>query len=181
MKSNIAIIGSGFSDLAASCYLAKEGNAVTIYEKNSGIGGRARQFRKQGFTFDMGPTWYWMPDVFERFFSDFDKKPSDYYALQKLDPAYRVYFGDGDYITIGDTLDKIIAAFEKEEAGSSEKLKTFIAQAQDNYNIAIKDLVYRPGVTPLELITVETAKKIGQFFRTISKEVRSEFTNTRLI
>ncbi len=181
MKRNIAIIGSGFSALAASCYLAKAGNNITIYEKNSTLGGRARQFHKNGFTFDMGPTWYWMPDVFERFFSDFDRKPSDYYSLQKLDPAYRVYFGKGDFITIGDTLDKIIAAFEKEEPGSSKKLKKFIAQAQDNYNIAIKDLVYRPGVSPMELITVETAKKIGQFFSTISKEVRSEFNNPRLI
>lgn len=181
MKKNIAIIGSGFSALAASCYLAKTGNSVTIYEKNANIGGRARQFSKQGFTFDMGPTWYWMPDVFERFFSDFGKRPSDYYSLIKLSPAYRVYFGKSDYITIEDTLEKIILAFEKEEPGSSIKLKEFISKAQDNYNIAIKDLVYMPGVSPLELITLETAKKINQFFSTISKEVRSEFSNPRLI
>lgn len=181
MKKNIAIIGSGFSALAASCYLAQSGNTVTIYEKNSTIGGRARQFSKGGFTFDMGPTWYWMPDVFERFFADFNKKPSDYYSLQKLDPAYRVYFGKEDYITIEDTLEKIIIAFEKEEPGSSIKLKEFISKAQNNYNIAIKDLVYRPGVSPLELITPKTAAKIGQFFSTISKEVRSEFKNPRLI
>lgn len=181
MKKNIAIIGSGFSALAASCYLAKTGNSVTIYEKNANIGGRARQFSKQGFTFDMGPTWYWMPDVFERFFSDFGKRPSDYYSLIKLSPAYRVYFGKDDFITIEDTLEKIIVAFENEEPGSSIKLKAFISKAQDNYNVAIKDLVYRPGVSPLELITVETAKKINQFFNTISKEVRSEFSNPKLI
>lgn len=181
MKREIAVIGSGFSSLAASCYLAQAGHRVTIYEKNLTIGGRARQFKKDGFTFDMGPTWYWMPDVFERFFGDFDKKPSDFYSLEKLDPAYRVYFGKDDFITIGDTLDKIISAFESEEPGSSIKLKEFIDKAQDNYNIAIKDLVYRPGVSPLELITPTTAQKIGQFFSTISKEVRSEFTNPRLI
>src|SRR5690554_4019020 len=181
MKKNIAIIGSGFSALAASCYLAKTGNSVTIYEKNANIGGRARQFSKQGFTFDMGPTWYWMPDVFERFFSDFGKRPSDYYSLIKLSPAYRVYFGKSDYITIEDTLEKIILAFEKEEPGSSIKLKEFISKAQDNYNIAIKDLVYRPGVSPLELVTLKTAKKIDQFFSTISKEVRAEFNNPRLV
>lgn len=181
MKKNIAIIGSGFSALSASCYLAKKGNSVTIYEKNANIGGRARQFSKQGFTFDMGPTWYWMPDVFERFFADFGKSPSDYYSLIKLNPAYRIYFGKDDFITIEDTLEKIIVAFENEEPGSSIKLKAFISKAQDNYNIAIKDLVYRPGVSPLELITVETAKKINQFFNTISKEVRSEFSNPKLI
>ncbi|SDX07606.1 phytoene desaturase family protein [Aequorivita viscosa] len=181
MKKDIAVIGSGFSALAASCYLAQAGHDVTIYEKNEAIGGRARQLKKDEFTFDLGPTWYWMPDVFEKFFSDFNKKPSDYYSLLKLNPAYRVYFGDNDYITIADTLEKICIAFETEEPGSSVKLKKFIAKAQDNYNIAIKDLVYRPGVSPMELITVETAKKITQFFSTISKEVRSEFTNPRLI
>src|SRR5690554_632177 len=131
MKKNIAIIGSGFSALSASCYLAKKGNSVTIYEKNTNIGGRARQFSKQGFTFDMGPTWYWMPDVFERFFADFGKSPSDYYSLIKLNPAYRIYFGKDDFIKSEDTLEKIIVAFENEEPGSSIKLKAFISRSEE--------------------------------------------------
>ncbi|WP_047547048.1 phytoene desaturase family protein [Psychroserpens sp. Hel_I_66] len=180
MKKSISIIGSGFSALAASCYLAKDGFDVTIFEKNSTIGGRARQFKKDGFTFDIGPTWYWMPDVFERFFSDFNKKPEDYYTLEKLNPAYSVYFGKEDYITIEDTLEKICAAFEAEEKGSSKKLMKFIDNAQNNYDVAIKDLVYRPGVSPFELVTPVTIKKIGQFFSTIKKDVRKEFKNDRL-
>ncbi len=178
---DIAIIGSGFSSLAAASYLAKAGNKVTIYEKNQTVGGRARQLSKDGFTFDIGPTWYWMPDVFERFFADFDKKPSDYYELIKLNPAYSVYFGKNDFITIEDSLEKICIAFEAEESGSSSKLRKFMKEALDNYNVAIKDLVYRPGISPLELITPVTMKKIGQFFSTISKEVRKEFKNSRLI
>ncbi|WP_157491996.1 NAD(P)/FAD-dependent oxidoreductase, partial [Mangrovimonas sp. ST2L15] len=86
--NTINIIGSGFSSLAAACYLAKRGDKVTILEKNSSIGGRARQYKHQGVTFDMGPTWYWMPEVFERFFKDFGKTPSAYYQLEKLNPAY---------------------------------------------------------------------------------------------
>jgi len=177
----LSIIGSGFSSLAAACYLAKSGYEVTIFEKNKTIGGRARQLIKEGFTFDIGPTWYWMPDVFERFFSDFNKQPSDYYALEKLNPAYSVYFGVNDYITIEDTLEKIILAFEKEEKGSSVKLKKFINNAKNNYDIAIKDLVYNPGVSPLELITFQTAKKINQFFSNIKRDVRKEFKNDRLV
>ena len=177
----LSIIGSGFSSLAAACYLAKSGYEVTIFEKNKTIGGRARQLIKDGFTFDIGPTWYWMPDVFERFFSDFNKQPSDYYALEKLNPAYSVYFGVNDYITIEDTLEKIILAFEKEEKGSSVKLKKFINNAKNNYDIAIKDLVYNPGVSPLELITFQTAKKINQFFSNIKRDVRKEFKNDRLV
>jgi phytoene desaturase len=181
MKSTINIIGSGFSSLAAACYLAKDGYDVTVFEKNKTIGGRARQLVKDGFTFDIGPTWYWMPDVFERFFSDFDKKPSDYYKLEKLNPAYSVYYGKDDYITIEDTLEKITKAFEQEEPGSSKKLNKFIEEAKSNYDIAIKDLVYNPGVSPLELITPATIKKINQFFSTIKKDVRKEFKNERLI
>jgi phytoene desaturase len=181
MNKQIAVIGSGFSSLAAASYLAQAGNDVTIYEKNATVGGRARQLKKDGFTFDMGPTWYWMPDVFERFFADFGKKPSDYYQLIKLNPAYSVYFGVNDFISIEDSLEKIKAAFEAEEPGSSRKLQKFMDEALDNYNIAIKDLVYRPGVSPLELVTPITLKKLGQFFSTISKEVRKEFNNPRLI
>jgi len=179
-KKSVIILGSGFSSLSAACYLAKAGNDVTIFEKNDTIGGRARQLKKDGFTFDIGPTWYWMPDVFDRFFSDFNKKPSDYYTLEKLNPAYSVYFGKDDAITIEDTLDKILAAFEAEEKGSAKKLQTFINRAKDNYDIAIKDLVYNPGVSPLELVTLKTAKKVNEFFSNIKRDVRKEFKNDRL-
>ncbi|MEO8236088.1 MAG: phytoene desaturase family protein [Flavobacterium sp.] len=181
MKKEITILGSGFSSLAAACYLAQAGNDVTIYEKNTTIGGRARQFKKEGFTFDMGPSWYWMPDVFEKFFADFGKKPSDYYDLKKLSPGYQVFYGINDFIAISDNLQEIIDTFESIETGSGNKLKNFISEAQSNYDIAIKDLVYRPGESPLELITIETAKKIDQFFSTISKDVRKEFKNKKLI
>lgn len=177
----ITIIGSGFSALSASCYLAQSGHDVTIFEKNATIGGRARQFKADGFTFDMGPSWYWMPDIFERFFADFNKKTTDYYELIKLSPAYRVYFGIDDFIAIADNLDEIAQTFEAIEKGSGQVLRAFMAEAQSNYDIAIKDLVYRPGVSPLELVTTETAQKVGQFFSNISRDVRKKFTNPRLI
>ncbi len=180
MKKRIHIIGSGFSSLAASCYLAKAGHEVSIFEKNSTVGGRARQLKKEGFTFDIGPTWYWMPDVFERFFNDFGKKPEDFYSLIKLDPAYQVYFNDGTSISIPANLEAIYSEFEKEEKGSSEKLRKFISKARDNYDIAIKDLVYKPGLSPLELVSAATAKRLGRFFSNISNEVRKEFKNPKL-
>ncbi len=180
MPRKIKIIGSGFSSLAASCYLAKAGYEVEVYEKNSTVGGRARQFKKDGFTFDIGPTWYWMPDVFERFFADFGKKTSDYYQLEKLDPAYQVYFGQNDSVLIPGSLNEIYDNFEKEEPGSSKKLEGFINKAQDNYDIAIKDLVYRPGVTPLELVTPATVTRLTRFFTNISSEVRKDFNSNKL-
>ena len=181
MKKSISIIGSGFSSLSAACYLAKMGHNVEVFEKNDDFGGRARQFKEDGFTFDMGPSWYWMPDVFERFFKDFDFKVEDFYSLKKLNPAYNVYFGKNDFIAIPDSLDNIYKVFENEEKGSSKKLKKFISRAKDNYKIAVTDMLYKmPGLSPLELISLDTIKRLGYFFSNIKKEVNKDFKNPKL-
>ena len=180
MTKNIAIIGSGFSSISAACHLAKAGHSVNVYEKNSTIGGRCRQFIKDGFTFDMGPSWYWMPDIFNKFFAEFGKKTSDYYQLDKLSPAYKIFFED-DTITIGDSMEKICLEFERIESGSSIPLKKFIKTAQENYDIAINKVVLKPGLSPLELVTPETVARLDQFFKTISSEVRKRFKNPKLI
>jgi phytoene desaturase len=176
----IAIIGSGFSSLSAACYLAREGFQVDVFEKNDALGGRARQFKKNGFTFDMGPSWYWMPDIFDRFFNDFDKKVSDYYQLEKLDPAYQVFFED-DTVTIGDSLEKISQEFERIEKGSSKPLKKFMAKAEENYEIAIKKMVYKPGLSPLELISKDSILGLGKFITTIGQQIRKAFKNPKLV
>ena len=142
MKTTVAVIGSGFSSLSAACYLAKDGYDVTVFEKNESIGGRASQFKAEGFTFDMGPSWYWMPDVFERFFNDFGYKVDDFYELEKLNPAYSVFFSN-DKIDIADNLEDIYNTFENVEQGSSKALQEFITDAKSNYDVAIKDLVPR--------------------------------------
>ncbi|WP_282049714.1 phytoene desaturase family protein [Maribacter aquivivus] len=180
MNKSCIVIGSGFSSLSAACYLAKAGWDVSIYEKNDTVGGRASQFIKDGFTFDMGPSWYWMPDIFDKFFADFNKQTSDYYQLDKLSPAYKIFFSD-DIITIGDSMDKICEEFERIEPGSSKALKKFINKAQGNYDIAINKVVLRPGLSPLELVTKETILKVDQFFKTISSQVRKSFKNPKLI
>ncbi|WP_281542796.1 phytoene desaturase family protein [Maribacter aestuarii] len=180
MDKTVIVIGSGFSSLSASCYLAKAGFDVTIYEKNSTVGGRAAQFKKDGFTFDMGPSWYWMPDIFDKFFSDFGKQTKDFYELDKLSPAYKIFFSD-DVITIGDSMDKICMEFERVEKGSSKLLRKFIREAQENYDIAINKIVLRPGLSPFELVTKETILKVDQFFKTISSQVRKKFKNPKLV
>ena len=176
----VIVIGSGFSSLSASCYLAKAGFEVELFEKNDTVGGRARQLVKDGFTFDMGPSWYWMPDIFDKFFADFNKKTSDYYQLDKLNPAYKIFFED-DTITIGDCMEKICSEFERIESGSSKPLKQFIGEAQENYDLAINKIVLRPGLSPLELVTKETVLKVDQFFKTISQQVRKRFKNPKLV
>lgn len=180
MMNNVHIIGSGFSSLSAACYLAAGGYNVTVYEKNDQLGGRARQYTHGGFKFDMGPTWYWMPDVFDRFFSDFGKKTSDYYQLERLNPGYRVYFGKNDFIDVEDSLQKLYKIFEAIEPGSSSRLEGFLNRAKKNYDIAIKNLVYKPGLSPLELITSDTIFNLNQFYLTIHHYVIKNFKDPRL-
>ncbi|HOZ74208.1 MAG TPA: oleate hydratase [Flavobacterium sp.] len=181
MKKEIYIIGSGFSSLSAACYLAKDGYAVTVLEKNATLGGRARQLSKDGFTFDMGPTWYWMPDVFDRFFADFNKKTSDYYELEKLSPAYHVYFGKNDVVSVADNLPEIRRTFESIEPGSGQQLDRFMATAKNNYDIAIGDMVYKPGESFFELVSVKTAIRLKRFLTSIRGDIRRKFNNRKLI
>jgi len=176
----ITIIGSGFSSLSAACYMAKAGYEVSIYEKNETIGGRARQLKTEGFTFDMGPTFYWMPDVFEDFFADFGKKTSDYYELIRLDPGYEIYFGKEESIPVSANLDEIFKTFEQNEKGSSIYLKKFLKSAEYNYRVAMDKVVYKPGKSPLELIMPATALRVMQFFTSVSATVRRNLKNEKL-
>ena len=176
----VVIIGSGFSSLASACYMAKAGYEVTVLEKNEQLGGRASMIEIDGFKFDMGPSWYWMPDIFERFFSDFGRKVSDYYQLEKLSPAYRVVFGENDFIDIEDAPEKIINTFEKVEKGSGKHLKKFMDEAKENYRIAMQDLVYNPGLSLLELVSLETAKRLNLFVKNISQQVKKNIKNPKL-
>ena len=182
MDSNkdIVVIGSGFASLSAACYLSQQGYNVTLLEKNERFGGRAQQLKKDGFTFDMGPTFYWMPDIFDSFFADFDKKTSDYYHLEKLNPAYKVYFQDGSSLNIADNIPDILDTFEKVEDGSAEKLSRLIEKWKNNYEIAIKDLVYRPGENLFEIVNLQTILKLKEFATTIAGQAQRHFKSEKL-
>lgn len=137
----IVVIGGGFSGLATASILAKEGHAVTLLEKNSTLGGRAIYFQDKGFTFDMGPSWYMMPDLFDRFFAHFDKKTSDYYIIKKLDPSYHVY-DDTRQMTISPKLKNNYTSFEQIEPGAGNKLKQYISNGQAKYLFAKKYFLF---------------------------------------
>lgn len=179
----IAIIGSGFSGLSAACFLAKEGYKVTIFEKNATAGGRARKFETCGFTFDMGPSWYWMPDVFEKFFAHFGKKPSDFYTLQRLNPSYRVVYGNNDRLDIPATLEGLCLMFEQLQPGSRKRLLNFLEEGKYKYNIGVKKLVYKPGLSIAELLDIDIIKNIFRLhvFNSISTYVKRFFNAPRLV
>jgi len=181
-SKHIVVIGSGFAGLSAACVLAKEGHKVTILEKNDQPGGRARIWQQDGFTFDMGPSWYWMPDVFESFFTLFGKKPSDYYELKRLDPAYRIYFETADFLEVPEERLELSRAFEAIEPGSSAKLDEFLKQAEYKYRVSMSDYVFRPSHNITEFIDFNLIKKSlkMQLFSSMRSHVNRYFKNPRL-
>lgn len=182
MGQKIGVIGSGFAGLSAACHLAKAGNEVVLLEKNATPGGRARQLKISGFTFDMGPSWYWMPDVFEHFFSQFGKKPSDYYELIRLDPSYQVRFRDGT-IELPAAMDELEGLFERIEPGSAARLREFLKQAKFKYEVGINDLVYKPSRSISEFIDPSILKGLLKMdvLSSMSSHIRKFFKNEKLI
>ena len=182
MKS-IAVIGSGFSGLSAASYLSAVGYDVHVFEKNNTPGGRARKFHtKSGYVFDMGPSWYWMPDVFESYFSDFGYTASEFYELKLLDPGFEVVFNNDTWKVPADFL-QLCEFFESVEKGSASRLKEFMQEAEFKYNKGMKELVYMPGLSLLEFVDWEFAKGALrlQVFSSFSKHVRKYFTDPKLI
>ncbi|CAG5086530.1 phytoene desaturase family protein [Parvicella tangerina] len=179
----VDIIGGGYSGLASACYLAKAGHKVRIFEKNESVGGRSRKFEADGFMFDMGPSWYWMPDVFETFFNDFGKKASDYYELVRLSPSYRVFFGENDFVDLPSNLDELYDTFERIEEGSAARLRRFLDDAAYKYRVGINDLVQKPSKSLLEFATFDVVKGVFrlQLFKSFSKYIRQYFNNPKLI
>jgi phytoene desaturase len=182
-NKNIVVIGAGFAGMSAACVLAKAGFKVTILEKNDQPGGRARVWKKDGFTFDMGPSWYWMPDVFENFFAVFGKSSQDFYALKRLDPAYRVYFGKGDELNVPAKMPALEALFESIESDSSKGLKEFLKQAEYKYKVGMGEYVFRPSHNITEFIDWNLIRKSFsmQLLTGMSKHVRKYFKNPKLI
>jgi phytoene desaturase len=177
----VVIIGAGFSGLSAACFMAKAGWEVTVLEKHDIPGGRARKFEAEGFTFDMGPSWYWMPDVFERFFQQFNKVVSDYYLLDRLDPSYRVYWPDGP-VDIPAEYNALQQLFEKIEPGSAKKLDEFLEQAAYKYSVGMQKLVLKPGLSVTEFIDVDVMAGVLKLdiFSSMKKHVAHYFKDARL-
>jgi phytoene desaturase len=181
LNKKVVIIGAGFSGLSAAAFMAKAGWEVTVVEKHNTAGGRARQLKAEGFTFDMGPSWYWMPDVFERFFEQFGKKVSDYYTLKRLDPSYRVYWKES-YTDIPAGYDQLRNLFEQFEKGSGKQLDQYLEEASVKYNIGIRDLVYKPGLSFTEFFDWNIIKNVFRLdvFTSIKSHIARHFKDERL-
>lgn len=182
-KTKVTIIGAGISSLSAASFLGKAGYEVTILEKNETIGGRGRQFKADGFVFDMGPSWYWMPEVFENFYQKFGYTTSDFYDLKRLDPSYNVFWKDGTKTGIPASIDQLYDWFETQEKGSAPKLKKFLADAQYKYEVGMNDLVFQPSLKYKEFADMRILKGLFklQLLSSFSKYIRKYFKNEKIL
>lgn len=182
-NKNVVVIGAGFAGISAATHLSASGYRVTVLEKNQGPGGRARQFEAEGFVFDMGPSWYWMPDVFENYFAHFGKKTSDYYRLERLDPSYTVFFGKDDFLTIPAEYKAFRAMVESLEPGAGSNLDEFLSQAAYKYRVGIQDLVYKPSRSIWEFTSPKLLMDMVRMdiFQSMAKHIRKFFKHERII
>ena len=183
MNKKVVVIGAGFAGISAATSLASQGYQVTVIEKNKTPGGRARAFSAEGFTFDMGPSWYWMPDVFEQYFNQFGKSTTNYYTLRRLDPSYTVAFEKNDLLSIPATLTELYQVFEKLEEGSSKALEKFLEQAAYKYEIGMKQLVYKPGRSLLEFARPGLLLDVLRMdvFVSFHKHIRKFFSHKKIL
>jgi len=167
-KKRVVVIGAGFGGISAAAYLAQAGYDVTVYEKNDWVGGRARVLSRDGFRMDMGPSWYWMPEEHDRWFTDLGARREDYYAIHRVDPSYKVYYGDSEpndprnEVTVPADFGRAKAVFESYERGAGAKLEQFVDQARAKYEFAMSGFIYRNFYSPLDMLN-------GTFLRNIHR------------
>ena len=179
----IIVIGAGFAGLSAAISLASQHFEIILLEKNNSPGGRARSFSEAGFTFDMGPSWYWMPEIFEDFFKKSGKSTKDFYELVRLNPSYQVVFDKDNFMEVPAEIENLENLFELHETGGGEKLKLFLKQAAYKYKTGMGDFVWKPSISIFEYLKLSyffDALRL-QIFKPFSKHIRHFFKNKILL
>jgi phytoene desaturase len=182
-KKKVIVIGAGFSGLSTATELADKGYEVTIFEKNEQAGGRARVFKEQGFTFDMGPSWYWMPDIFDDYFARFGKKTADYYTLKRLDPSYTVILSDSEVVDMPADYSALRSLFESIEPGAASALDRFLEQAAYKYKVGIQEFVWKPSTKITEFLSLRVLIDALRMdvFQSFYSHVRKYFKSPTLL
>lgn len=178
----IVVVGGGFGGLSTACFLADKGYEVELIEKNETVGGRASVLEEDGYRFDMGPSWYLMPDIFERFFNKFDHEPEDFYELNRLDPNYRIFFKDGDVMDVPADPEEASELFETYEDGAGEAFQRYLDKSEETYEIGMNEFVLKDRNNFRDYISLDVLKNARgiSLIKKMQDHVEEYFDNSKL-
>ena len=182
MNKNVVIIGGGIGGLGAAGLFARKGYDVTLLEKNENLGGRANIFEANGFRFDMGPSWYLAPDIFEHYFNLVGERVEDHLDLVKLSPSYRIFFRNGGTLDIQSDIEKDAATFDGVERGAGDKLRAYLKQSEYQYGVATEHFMFKNYDTVFDFLNrrVMTEGQKLSVFSTMHKFVSRFFQSPQL-
>lgn len=164
------VIGGGVSGLASAALLAREGYAVELLEKNAALGGRAGSWQRDGFSFDTGPSWYLMPQVFEHFYRLLGTTSAEQLDLVRLDPAYRVFFEDhADPLDVRSDREAVRAAFERIEPGAGTQVERYLDSARETYDLAVRRFLYTTYQSMTTLVRPDVLRRAGRLVRLLTQ------------
>lgn len=184
-KEHAVVIGSGFGGLSAAAHLAHAGFRVTLLERNNWVGGRAKVISGGGFTFDTGPSWYWMPEEHDRWFRELGFDRRDFYSLTKLTPSYRIFFGDSEpgepanIVDLPGDPEGSAALFDRYEPGAGDILREHLKEAQGKYELSMRNFVYKNYRSLRDMVNRQSLGNVGllQMHRSFAGVVRSRFSH----
>ena len=181
-ENKVVIVGAGFGGLSAAAFLADEGFDVEVIEKNDSVGGRASVLEEDGFRFDMGPSWYLMPDIFERFFGKFGREPEDYYSLTRLDPNYRIFFKDGDRMDVPADPEEAGELFETYEEGAGDAFMDYLEKSEETYEIGMNEFVLKDRNNFRDYLSFDVLKNARgiSLIKKMQDHVEEYFENPKL-
>jgi phytoene desaturase len=172
-KPTALVIGAGIGGIATAARLAKNGYDVTVLEKESTPGGRCNQLIRDGHRFDIGPTLFLMPEIWEETFTSLGERMSDHLELKRIDPTYKVHFDDGLQLELTSNIGEMQTQLEKVEKTAFAGFLSYIAEGSRHYKMSVEKFVGRNFYNIFEYFSLGNLPLLFQL-----KALKKHYANT---
>jgi phytoene dehydrogenase-like protein len=179
----VVVVGGGIGGLATAALLARGGALVTLLERHGAVGGRLGTVTFDGFRFDTGPSWYFMPEVIEHLFDLLGERVEDHLDLVRLDPAYRV-FPEPVAGSTAQTLDVVADAatnwrtFDALEPGAGEAMRAYVAASGEAYRTALDHFLYTTFARLDRVVSADVVRRTATLVRLLSQTLAGRVAQT---